>query len=131
MDKRIELIKEWTHKAKNDIGIAKLALDSNAEYTDAICFHCQQAVEKYLKAYLINQDILFKKTHSLPYLLDLIDETDKVSEEMYQKAEVLESYAVEIRYPNDWYEPTMEDAHQAYEIALEFQRFICEKLHIG
>lgn len=106
----MELIKGWIHKTKNDMGIAKLALDNDAEYTDAICFHCQQAVEKYLKVYLIDQNILFKKTHSLSYLLDLIDETDKVSEEMYEKAEVLESYAVEIRYQDDWYEPTLEQA---------------------
>ncbi|MGV8146821.1 MAG: HEPN domain-containing protein [Alkaliphilus sp.] len=49
------------------------------------------SVEKYLKAYLIYQNIVFRKTHSLSYLLDLIDENEKVSEEMYGKAETLES----------------------------------------
>ncbi len=65
MEKRVELIKEWVHKGKNDMGIAKLVLDNNAEFVDAVCFHCQQAVEKYLKAYLIYQNIVFRKTHSL------------------------------------------------------------------
>ena len=36
MDKKIELVKEWLHKAKNDLGIAKLVIDNDAEYTDAI-----------------------------------------------------------------------------------------------
>jgi HEPN domain-containing protein len=61
MDKKLDLVKEWMHKAKNDLGIAKLAIDNKAKYTDAICFHCQQSVEKNLKAYLIDQDIKFKK----------------------------------------------------------------------
>ena len=62
MGGKIELVIEWLHKAKNDLGIAKLAIDNEVEYTDAICFHCQQAVEKYLKSYLIYKSHL-KFTH--------------------------------------------------------------------
>ncbi|GAI45399.1 unnamed protein product, partial [marine sediment metagenome] len=88
MDKRNELIKEWIHKADHDIGMAKLAIEHKAEYTDLICFHCQQAVEKYLKAYLVHLNIVFRKTHSLSYLLDLINEMDKISDQMYSMVEV-------------------------------------------
>ncbi len=130
MDKKIELVKEWLHKAKNDLGIAKLAIDNDAEYTDAICFHCQQAVEKYLKAYLIDQDIKFKKTHSISYLLDLMNDIENISVDLYEKAELLESYAVEIRYPDNWYEPTMDEAVEAYSIALEFKKYIMERVVI-
>jgi HEPN domain-containing protein len=31
-----------------------LTLDNKPAYTDIICYHCQQAVEKYLKAYLVH-----------------------------------------------------------------------------
>ncbi|MCG2760389.1 MAG: HEPN domain-containing protein [Candidatus Delongbacteria bacterium] len=41
------------------------------EYLDTVTFHCQQAVEKYLKAYLIYLVIDFKFTHDSVYLLDL------------------------------------------------------------
>jgi HEPN domain-containing protein len=44
---RFELAREWMHKAEHDIGMAELALGNKPEYTDAICFHCQQAAEKY------------------------------------------------------------------------------------
>lgn len=47
---------------------------------------------------------------------------------MYEKAETLESYAVEIRYPDNWYEPTVQEAQQAYEIALEFQKYVHERM---
>jgi HEPN domain-containing protein len=89
MDKRHELIQEWIHKADHDLGMAKLALEHQIEYADSICFHSQQAVEKYLKAYLVHLNLIFKKTHSLSYLLDLINEVDKVSDKMYARAEIL------------------------------------------
>ena len=34
-----------------------------------ICFHFQQAAEKYLKAYIIHNNLEFWKTHDLPLLL--------------------------------------------------------------
>ncbi|MFW6311951.1 MAG: HEPN domain-containing protein, partial [Nanoarchaeota archaeon] len=116
------------YKANNDLGAARLLLDNDAKYTDVICFHCQQGVEKYLKAYLIDQSVVFKRTHSLAYLLDLIADIENITEEMYQKADILESYAVEIRYPDDWYEPTKEEAQEAYEIALMFKKFVLDKV---
>ena len=53
MVEKIKAIKNWVRKSEHDIGMARLALESGAEYTDSICFHCQQYVEKILKAYLI------------------------------------------------------------------------------
>jgi len=52
MNKKHSLIKEWLRKAEHDMGMADLAINNKPEYTDSICFHCQQAAEKYLKAYL-------------------------------------------------------------------------------
>lgn len=129
MDKRDVLVKEWIYKADHDIGIAKLALEHGGEFRDAICFHCQQAVEKYLKAYLIYQDINFRRTHNLTYLLDLInDEIEEISDDIYSKAEILESYAVEIRYPDSWYEPTPAETKEAYDIVLEFKEFVLSNI---
>ena len=107
--------------------MAKLALEHKIEYADSICFHCQQAVEKYLKAYLVYLNIVFKKTHSLSYLLDLINEADKVSDKMYSRAEILEGYAVEMRYPDDWYEPTEKEAREAHSIALKIREYILKR----
>lgn len=71
--------------------------------------------------------IVFKKTHSLSYLLDLINEVDKVSDKMYSSAEILEGYAVEMRYPGDWYEPTEKEAREAYSIALKIREYILKR----
>ena len=44
---------EWTKKALDDLGTAKLILDSKSNYYDQACFLIQQSIEKFLKAYLI------------------------------------------------------------------------------
>ena len=36
------------------------------EYYDHICFHFQQSTEKFLKAYIIANDLGFERTHDLP-----------------------------------------------------------------
>lgn len=131
MDNRTELIKEWVRKAEQDFGMAELALENKPEYTDSICFHCQQTVEKYLKAYLVFLDIRFEKKHDLGYLLDLINEKEKVSDEFYEMLEKLEDYAVEIRYPDDWFEPTLDEAKEVYEVAKQVKEFVLNKINFA
>ncbi|MEW5767470.1 MAG: HEPN domain-containing protein [bacterium] len=129
MGNKSTLIKEWIHKAEHDLGMAELALENKPEYTDSICFHCQQIVEKYLKAYLVLLDIRFEKKHNLSYLLDLISEKEQVSDELYEMVEKIEDYAVEIRYPDDWFEPNLEDTKEAYEIAKQVKEFVLNKIN--
>lgn len=49
------LVKAWIRKADNDLRNAELVINSCVDDCpyDTVCFHCQQAVEKYLKAFLI------------------------------------------------------------------------------
>jgi HEPN domain-containing protein len=49
-----ELIKNWIAKAESDLKTAEDELSTEKPATDTICFHAQQCVEKYLKAYLIH-----------------------------------------------------------------------------
>jgi len=56
MDKTLKkLIQQWHIKAENDLITAKNEFKADETITDSICFHSQQAVEKYLKSYLIAQ----------------------------------------------------------------------------
>ncbi len=127
MKKNNELIKQWLIKAKHDLGTAKLTLENEPEFSDIICFHAQQAVEKYLKAYMIYLNLEPIKTHNLSYLLDLIKEEDKnnlVTDSFYEKIEQLEGYSVEIRYPDEYFEPSFEEAKKAFQISLEIKNII-------
>lgn len=60
-------LKNWMAKADNDILIInhELQLPESQWVRDMICFHCQQAAEKYLKALLIYQDKEIPRTHNI------------------------------------------------------------------
>src|ERR1700680_2989623 len=63
---------QWVHKAEKDWEVAhKLAGESPAP-RDIVCFHCQQAAEKYLKALLQEGGLAVPKTHDLVNVLNLL-----------------------------------------------------------
>ena len=95
-----ELIAQWLLKADHDLGTAKLIYLHLPDYYDTIAFHCQQAVEKYLKTYLIYLNIDFKPVHDLRYLLNLVLTQDLTLDTMYESISSLNDYAVKIRYPD-------------------------------
>ena len=123
-----ELVKEWIHKAENDFLDAENNLRCPQIPTDTVCFHCQQVAEKYLKAYLIYQDISFPKIHNLLRLMELCREIDQDFSKLKNNLIILNDYAVEIRYPDDWFEPTVDDAKEAFELAKEVKEFILLKI---
>ncbi len=96
---------------------------------DILGFHCQQAVEKYFKAYLTWADIRVKKTHDLESILNLCIEEDKEFEKLDKdKISRLTLYAVNIRYPEEYFETTVEEVREAYETANEVKDFAMKKL---
>jgi len=72
----VDLVRNWLEKARRDLITAKNGLHSSEPFTDIICFHAQQAGEKYLKAYLVWQKIDFPRTHSLEDLILLATQKD-------------------------------------------------------
>lgn len=68
---------KWILKAESDFKIVEKDIISQFPVTDVICFHCQQAVEKYLKAYLIYQNVVPERTHLIERLIFLCMKFDK------------------------------------------------------
>jgi HEPN domain-containing protein len=64
-----------------------------------VCFHCQQAAEKYLKALLQELGLAVPKTHNLNDLLDLLVPHDAALAALRRRLKGLTRYAVEYRYP--------------------------------
>ena len=62
---RIAETKSWLVKAARDLRAADHEWSATPPLRDDIAFHCQQAVEKSLKAFLSWHDIAFRKTHDL------------------------------------------------------------------
>ena len=55
----------WLSKAQTDIRSAEHAMEAPTPFLEDTAFHCQQAAEKSLKAFLTWHDAPFRKTHSL------------------------------------------------------------------
>lgn len=63
-------------KAENDLKNIRACLASRDPAWDTVCFHAQQAAEKYLKAYLVLQGSIPPRTHDLGLLLRLAKDFD-------------------------------------------------------
>ena len=112
------------------MGTADLIQTHIPEYRDTIAFHCQQATEKYIKAWMIAVQLELRKTHDLVYLLELINEKEPIAEEWFDKASALENYGVEIRYPDTKISLSDSDIDEALKLAREFREHIIPKLNI-
>lgn len=128
-----EETKRWLIKALNDYKTAKKLLKSseNEVITDTLCFHCQQAVEKLLKAFLVQSGVEFGRTHSIEYLIKLCSNIDKDFESLYNLTADLTEYAIDIRYPDDFYIPTIREAEEAFNSATKVKEFVFKKLGIN
>lgn len=110
-------------KAFSDLDSARYLLTAPKPSTDVICFHSQQAVEKFLKAWLAHKGISIPRTHNLSELLKI---AGRVSPDIgaIEHVDVLTPYAVEIRYAEDFYTPTLDEAKNAVELAGEVASFV-------
>lgn len=53
-DPKSDYINNWLFRANEDLNVAHELIEAGVEkYTSTICFHAQQACEKFLKAYLV------------------------------------------------------------------------------
>jgi HEPN domain-containing protein len=66
------LTRTWIRKAEDDFHAAEALAQGSAQLHDQVCFHCQQATEKYVKALLQEQGANIPRIHDLDELLDLV-----------------------------------------------------------
>lgn len=130
MNDKLNEIKQWIIKADHDLGTAKITFLYIPEYLDTVTFHCQQAVEKYLKAYLIFHSTNFKFTHDLTYLIELLIQKDTDINNFYNSVLELQGYAVEVRYPNETIYLSIERVEKAILIAKNIREFVTTKMNI-
>lgn len=89
----------WMAYAKSDLALAKRGKAPEVRL-GALCFHCQQAAEKALKAVLLKHNVEFPPTHSIKTLLELLPSPLSPSPDVAVAA-LLSKYASKGRYPLD------------------------------
>ncbi len=110
---------EWIEKAEGDFGLVQREVKvSEKPNYDAICFHCQQCAEKYLKARLCEAGISFGKIHDLVSLLEQVLDTEPQWEKFREDLAYLSDFAVSFRYPGE-----SADAQSAFDAQKRCQRF--------
>ncbi|OGU15168.1 MAG: hypothetical protein A2X61_15065 [Ignavibacteria bacterium GWB2_35_12] len=131
MSEQTEQILKWLEKADHDLGTAIITYKHIPKYRDTIAFHCQQAVEKYLKTYLLKLGTEIIKTHDLVYLFEIINKKESIESSWFNKLAMLQEYSVEIRYPDQQIELSDEDINHALQIANEVREFVVGKIGIN
>ncbi len=121
-----DYIKKWLEKAEHDMEAVELIIEMKPLILDIACFHCQQAVEKYLKAFLIFNNKAIIKTHSIEVLIEECSAIDTDFAAIDFKN--LDEYAVEIRYPDSFLQPDLKEAKEYYSIAVEIQKLVIGKI---
>ena len=122
-----EITKEWIGKAEDDFYSAELLLRGGEHPMPGnSCFHSQQTAEKYLKAFLVENEIDFPRTHQLMVLLELCSGVDDSFLTISQMFRHLESYAIAIRYPGITIDPS--SAEKALQTAEIIRKFVRQKL---
>lgn len=117
-------VRRWLFKAMEDLRVAQheLMLPEAEVVTTAVCFHCQQFIEKGLKAFLVAHGKDFPRTHNLGFLKALCAEIERAFEQL--PIEDLSLHAVEFRYPGSLEPPTLDEARQCLQRALRVKEFL-------
>ncbi len=115
-----KFIEEWLRFADTDLATAEFLQKMRPQPLEIICYHCQQAAEKYLKGYLISQNGEEPpKTHDLVALCEMCMKYDATFNEIAKPCGVLTRYGVQPRYPH---EMDIQDAEM--KRALSYARLI-------
>ena len=121
----------WISKAEGDyIGASALAKNRSKKIAHLTSFAAQQSAAKYLKAYLVEHNVAFPKTHELAKeLLPRCLNIDKSFSVLEPHLEFLDPYAVQFRYPGDIVTPA--EARDALKAAKSVRSLVRQKLALN
>ncbi|MCA1901759.1 MAG: HEPN domain-containing protein [Candidatus Hydrogenedens sp.] len=81
------------------------------------------------RALLVFNNKEISKTHDIAFLIKECAKLDKEFENLFDiNADILSSYAIKVRYPDDFYFPSLKETKNIIEIARKTKSFILKKL---
>ncbi len=116
----------WLLRAAEDLAAAAV-LTAPATLRSAL-FHCQQAAEKSLKAFLTWHQTPFPRTHNLTLLSGFCLELDASLEAAVAPSLALTRFAVAMRYPGETEEPSTAEGREWLAVARAIFDAICFRL---
>ena len=119
-------IESWIDKSEHDLMSAQRLLEIEPMILDNACFHCQQAIEKYLKAFLVYHGRDIERTHNIIFLLSECANFDPIFATIDPMN--INAYAVQGRYPDSTLMPTAAEAKSYYQLALQIKTLATERI---
>ena len=125
-----ELTRAWLLKAYSDLDTARQIGGLTDGHLDAGIYHCQQAAEKSLKAFLVFHQRPFEKVHDLGKILEQAGHVNSAFQKYEDAADILTPYSVAYRYPNEqgFLEPSREEFDEALQHARTIYDFVVNLL---
>lgn len=122
-------ITEWIEKAEGDYEtVLDLKKRRKRIQRYIIAFHCQQCIEKYLKALLTLHEIDFPRHHDLEELLVLIFKKDPLLSFLRNDLKLLTPFAVSFRYPGE--DVTPQDVQIAAAVMKRVRKTLRERIDL-
>jgi HEPN domain-containing protein len=113
---------EAARELVRDLQAAQVLSTPEDSLLDMAIYHCQQAAEKAVKAWLQSQDDPFSKTHDIR---DLVKQASVINPDFKKfalAAAILTPYVSAFRYPGGFEEPM--PSREEFDAALEYAQAI-------
>lgn len=123
-----EAVRQWRVKAQSDWDAVEILTASKRCPADTVCFHCQQFVEKLLKALLTRHGIEAPKTHDLRRLIQLALPFVPELSLLADVSDELTVHGVETRYPGEFRQIKKSEMKRVVELAQRFRDILLVKL---
>jgi len=123
-----DYVKNWFARAGEDMELIQAISRETSVSPNVICFHAQQAGEKYLKGFLAHHDLHVRKVHDLEVLVEDCKSVDKTFEELRDEARLLNNFYIESRYPDNYMEFSIQNAKDGFESAKRIKEFVLSKI---
>lgn len=125
-----ELVRGWLTRAHHDLRSARALASLDDPLRDTAIYHCQQAAEKSVKAWLQSHDDPFPKTHDIEDLVERAAGLHPDFRQFARAAAILTPYVSAFRYPGGFDEPmpTREEFDEALQHAQSMYDFVLSLL---
>ena len=127
-DPKRELVRSWLAKAQRDLASARALAAADPPLLDTAVYHCQQAAEKAIKAFLVFCDCEFGRVHDLEALVIAAAPFAAAFWDWADAARRLTPYVRIYRYPGYADEPTPPEFGEALEDAEGIFAFVLSLL---
>jgi HEPN domain-containing protein len=117
LPEKAEEVRAWLRKSAADLRGARVDLQAVPPLVEDALFHCQQAAEKAMKAFLVLHDVAARRTHDLDELGAACERLCPELGPVIEPARELTVYAWRFRYPGEPADPTVDEARVALSIA--------------